>query len=101
MFSQVAVVSRDNVSVTANLAPRAMHQLCVAAIAGDAKEAAAIHLKLLPLHTNLFIEPSPAPTKWAMAKLGLCGASLRLPITPLTDAGQAVVEQAMRDAALL
>ncbi len=92
---------RGNVSVTANLAPRAMHQLCVAAIAGDAKEAAAIHLKLLPLHTNLFIEPSPAPTKWAMAKLGLCGAALRLPITPLTDAGQAVVEQAMRDAGLL
>ena len=58
-------------------------------------------LKLLPLHRNLFIEPSPAPTKWAMAKLGLCGASLRLPITPLTDAGQAAVEQALRDAGLL
>ena len=90
-----------NVSVTANVAPRAMHDLCVAAMAGDAKRAAALHLKLLPLHTHLFVEPSPAPTKWAMAKLGLGGAALRLPITPLTPAGQAVVEQALRDSGLL
>ena len=90
-----------NVSVTANLAPRAMHDLCVAAMAGRTREAAAIHLKLLPLHSHLFIEPSPAPTKWAMARLGLCGAALRLPITPLTAAGQASVEQALRDAGLL
>ena len=90
-----------NVSVTANVAPRAMHDLCIAAMAGDAKRAAALHLKLLPLHTHLFVEPSPAPTKWAMAKLGLGGAALRLPITPLTPAGQAVVEQALRDAGLL
>ena len=90
-----------NVSVTANLAPRAMHELCLAAMAGNAREAAAIHMKLLPLHTHLFIEPSPAPTKWAMARLGLCGAALRLPITSLTPAGQATVEQALRDAGLL
>jgi len=90
-----------NVSVTANVAPKAMHELCAAAIAGRAKEAAAIHLKLMALHTQLFIEPSPAPTKWAMARLGLCGEALRLPITPLTPAGQAAVEQALRDAGLL
>ena len=90
-----------NVSVTANLAPRAMHELCMAAIAGKAKEAAAMHLKLLPLHKNLFIEPSPAATKWAMARLGLCGAALRLPITPLTEAGQAAVAQALVEAGLL
>ena len=90
-----------NVSVTANVAPRLMHEMCIAAVEGRAREAAAIHLQLLPLHRNLFIEPSPAPTKWAMAKLGLCGASLRLPITPLTSAGQAAVEQAMRDAGRL
>ena len=90
-----------NVSVTANVAPRAMHDLCIAAMAGDAKRAAALHLKLLPLHKYLFVEPSPAPTKWAMAKLGLGGAALRLPITPLTSAGQAVVEQALRDSGLL
>jgi 4-hydroxy-tetrahydrodipicolinate synthase len=90
-----------NVSVTANVAPRAMHELCMAAIAGRAKEAAAIHLRLLPLHSRLFIEPSPAPTKWAMARLGLCGAALRLPITPLSADGQAAVEQAMRESGLL
>jgi 4-hydroxy-tetrahydrodipicolinate synthase len=90
-----------NVSVTANVAPRLMSQLCKAALAGQAKEATAIHLKLLALHKNLFIEPSPAPTKWAMARLGLCGAALRLPITPLSGAGQAVVEQALREAGLV
>ena len=92
---------QGNVSVTANVAPRAVHQLCMAAVAGKAAEAAAIHLKLLPLHTHLFVEPSPAPAKWALARMGMCGAALRLPITPLTSAGQAIVEQAMRDAGLL
>ncbi|MES3013220.1 MAG: 4-hydroxy-tetrahydrodipicolinate synthase [Pseudomonadota bacterium] len=90
-----------NVSVTANVAPRAMHALCIAALEGKAKEATAIHLKLLPLHKQLFCESSPAPTKWAMAQLGLCGAALRLPITPLTEAGQQLVGQALRESGLL
>ncbi len=90
-----------NVSVTANVAPRLMAELCRAAIAGDARQAAALHLRLLPLHKALFCEPSPAPTKWAMARLGLCGEALRLPIVPLTEAGQAQVRQAMRDSGLL
>jgi len=90
-----------NVSVTANVAPRAMSALCRAALAGQAREAAAIHLKLLALHKALFVEPSPAPTKWAMARLGRCGEAVRLPITPLTPAGRAQVEAAMRDAGLL
>jgi len=90
-----------NVSVTANVAPRAMNELCAAALAGQAREAAQIHLKLLPLHQALFVEPSPAPAKWALARLRRCGAGLRLPITPLSTAGQAVVEKAMREAALL
>lgn len=90
-----------NVSVTANVAPRAMHELCDAALAGDARRAAALHLKLMPLHDHLFVEASPAPSKWAMARLGLCGAALRLPITPLTAQGQQVVEQAMRESGLL
>ena len=90
-----------NVSVTANVAPKAMHALCMAALEGRAREATALHLQLLPLHRNLFVEPSPAAAKWAMAKLGLCGATLRLPITPLTAAAQAVVEQSLRDAGVL
>jgi 4-hydroxy-tetrahydrodipicolinate synthase len=97
----VLLGGHGNVSVTANVAPRAMHAMCMAAIAGNAREAASMHLKLLPLHKYLFVESSPAPTKWAMAKLGLCGSALRLPITPLTAAGQALVEQAMRDSGLL
>ena len=90
-----------NVSVTANVAPRAMHALCRAAVEGRAREAAAMQFKLLGLHKNLFVEPSPAATKWAMARLGLCGSGLRLPITPLSVAGQTLVETALREAGLL
>jgi 4-hydroxy-tetrahydrodipicolinate synthase len=90
-----------NVSVTANVAPRLMHELCMAAIEGDVKRAGAIHLKLLPLHRQLFCEPSPAPAKWALTRLGRCEPHVRLPLLPLTAAGQALVEQALRDGGLL
>ncbi len=90
-----------NVSVTANVAPRAMHELCIAAMRGQVREATAIHMRLLPLHQHLFTEPSPAPTKWALAQLGRCKNSLRLPLLPLTADGQATVSAAMRDAGLL
>ena len=90
-----------NVSVTANIAPRLMHEMCVAALEGNARQAAALHLQLLPLHKQLFCEPSPAPTKWALAQLGRCTPHVRLPIVPLTAAGQAVVGQALRDAGVL
>lgn len=90
-----------NVSVTANVAPRAMHELCKAALAGQAREAAALQMKLLPLHQSLFVESSPAPTKWALARLGRIGGALRLPLVPLTPAGQEKVERALRDAGLL
>jgi len=89
-----------NVSVTANVAPRLMHELCMAAVDGQARRAAEIHLKLLPLHRQLFCEPSPAPTKWAMSRLGLCGKALRLPMVALSAAGQTQVEQALREAGL-
>jgi 4-hydroxy-tetrahydrodipicolinate synthase len=90
-----------NVSVTANVAPRLMHELCMAAIEGQAKRASEIHLRLLALHRQLFCEPSPAPTKWALSRLGLCNPAVRLPIVPLSPAGQALVEQALRDSALI
>lgn len=90
-----------NVSVTANVAPRAMHELCKAALAGDVREATRIHFQLLSLHKQLFCEPSPAPAKWALERLGRIQGHLRLPITPMTAAGRASVEQAMRDAGLL
>ena len=90
-----------NVSVTANVAPRLMHELCMAAVDGQARRAAEIQLKLLPVHRQLFCEPSPARTKWAMARLGLCGAALRLPMVALSAAAQAQVEQALREAGLV
>ena len=92
---------QGNVSVTANVAPHLMHQLCMAAIAGDVMTARQIHMRLLNLHQQLFCEPSPAPTKWAMSRLGRCKPVVRLPITPLTPAGQRLVDAALRDAALL
>jgi 4-hydroxy-tetrahydrodipicolinate synthase len=92
---------QGNISVTANVAPRLMHELCIAAIEGRVREATAIQMRLLALHKALFCEPSPAPTKWAMKRLGLIGDTVRLPITPLTPAGEKQVEQALRDAALL
>lgn len=90
-----------NVSVTANVAPRAMHELCIAAIEGDLKRATALHMKLLALHKLLFCEPSPAPAKWAMSRLGRCRPAVRLPILPLTEAGQAQVDRALTEAGLL
>jgi 4-hydroxy-tetrahydrodipicolinate synthase len=91
---------QGNVSVTANVAPRLMHELCVAAIERDARRASALHLRLLPLHKQLFCEPSPAPVKWAMSQFGLCTAQVRLPIVPLTLGGQALVAQALRESDL-
>ena len=90
-----------HVSVTANVAPRLMHEMCTAAIEGDVKRATAIHLRLLSLHRQLFCEPSPAPAKWALSRLGRGHPHVRLPLLPLSDAGQSLVEQALRDAGLL
>jgi 4-hydroxy-tetrahydrodipicolinate synthase len=90
-----------NVSVTANIAPRAMHELCKAALAGNVREATRIHMQLLGLHKQLFCEPSPAPAKWALSQLGRCKPDMRLPITQMTPAGQAAVKQAMQEAGLL
>lgn len=92
---------QGNVSVTANVAPRLMHELCVAAIAGDARGAMAIQKRLMPLHKQLFVEANPIPVKWAMARMGLCGPALRLPMTPLSPAFHAQVEAALRAAAVL
>ena len=92
---------QGNVSVTANIAPRLMHELCVAAVAGDARTAMQIQLRLMPLHKQLFVEGNPIPLKWAMHRLGLCGPTLRLPMTPLSEANIPVVEAALRASGLL
>ena len=90
-----------NVSVTANLAPRLMHELCMAALSGDAAAAMAIQMRLLPLHKRLFVEANPIPVKWAAARLGLCGGTLRLPMTELEAAHQPLVEAALVETGLL
>jgi len=91
---------RGNVSVTANVAPRAMHALCMAALEGDVRRATALHLSLLPLHKQLFCEPSPAPAKWALAQAGRCSPQVRLPLLPLTEHGQALVRAALNECGL-
>ena len=92
---------QGNISVTANVAPRLMHELCVAALAGDVKRAMELQFRLLPLHRNLFIEANPIPVKWAMARTGLCGPTLRLPMTPLETSNEAAVENALRVCGLI
>lgn len=92
---------QGNVSVTANIAPRAMADLCRAAVAGDAKTAREIHFKLLSLNKLLFAEPNPVPVKWAMQRMGLCGGALRLPMVPMSDSLVAPLEGAMREAGIL
>jgi dihydrodipicolinate synthase len=90
-----------NISVTANVAPRLMHELCAAALAGDVRRAMEIQFRLMPVHKQLFVEANPIPVKWAMARMGLCGATLRLPMTPLQSAYEAQVEAALRASGLL
>ena len=90
-----------NVSVTANIAPRLMSELCKAAIAGQRERAMELQRKLMPVHRHLFVEANPIPVKWAAARMGLCGGTLRLPLTPLSPAQHPVVEAALAAAGLL
>jgi 4-hydroxy-tetrahydrodipicolinate synthase len=90
-----------NVSVTANVAPKLMHELCMAAIAGNVQRAMEIQMQLLPLHKILFIESNPIPVKWAVARMGRCQQALRLPLTQLTVPGQQSVEQVMQASGLI
>ena len=92
---------QGNVSVTANVAPKLMHELCVAAIAGQAREAMAIQNRLLNLHKHLFTEANPIPVKWAAARMGLCGGTMRLPMTPLSSHLQPALEAVLRSTGLL
>ncbi len=92
---------QGNVSVTANVAPRAMHELCVAALAGDVKRAMEIQFRLMPVHRHLFVEANPIPLKWAMARMGLCAETMRLPLTPMSRHLAPGVEDALRSSGLI
>ena len=80
----IRIGARGVISVTANVAARAMHELCAAGLAGRHGEAMAINERLIPLHKALFIESNPIPVKWAVHRLGLIGPGIRLPLTPLS-----------------
>jgi 4-hydroxy-tetrahydrodipicolinate synthase len=90
-----------NISVTANVAPRAMSEMCRAALAGDAIAARKIHLSLLSLHKQMFCESNPIPAKWALAALGRMEGGIRLPLTPLDARYHDVVRDALRETGLL
>jgi len=92
---------QGNISVTANVAPRAMHEMCKAAMAGDIARAIEINNKVFPLHQKLFIEPNPVPVKWALAEMGLMPAGLRLPLVPLAAECHDAVRAALREAGVL
>ncbi|MEW5756656.1 MAG: 4-hydroxy-tetrahydrodipicolinate synthase [Pseudomonadota bacterium] len=92
---------KGTISVTANVAPRAMHDMCAAAAAGDQARASAINDKLIGLHKNLFLEANPIPVKWALAEMGLIGHGIRLPLTPLSAKHHAAVRDAMKQAGVL
>ncbi len=90
-----------NISVTANVAPRAMHELCAAAIRGDALAARRIHMQLLSLHQRLFIEANPIPVKWALQAMGKMEGGIRLPLTPLASQYHSVVRDALVETGLI
>ncbi|MEN8215756.1 MAG: 4-hydroxy-tetrahydrodipicolinate synthase [Pseudomonadota bacterium] len=89
------------ISVTANVAPKAMHEMCQLALAGEQAEAEAINQRLMGLHKNLFVEANPIPVKWAVHTMGLIPPGIRLPLTPLSEKYQDLVKQAMQQAQVL
>jgi len=92
---------KGNISVTANVAPRGMSDLCSAALRGDAELARAINDSLMPLHKNLFLEANPIPVKWALHEMGLMPEGIRLPLTWLSDSFHEPLRQAMRQSGVL
>ncbi|MGC1521337.1 MAG: 4-hydroxy-tetrahydrodipicolinate synthase [Steroidobacteraceae bacterium] len=94
----MSVGARGVISVSANVVPRRMHEACEAALAGDIVKARAIDLSLQPLHKDLFVEASPIPVKWAVARMGLIGNAIRLPLVELSAAHQDTVLRAMQAA---
>jgi 4-hydroxy-tetrahydrodipicolinate synthase len=89
------------ISVTANVAPRLMHEMCTAALAGDREQAEAIDRRLEALHRDLFVESNPIPVKWALHEMGLISPGIRLPLTVLSERHHETVRQALRQAGAL
>lgn len=92
--------AKGAISVTANVAPKLMHQLCAAALKGDNKQATIINEKLMPLHKSLFLESNPIPAKWALYKMGMVLPGIRLPLTRLAEHYQPMLIEAMQKAGI-
>jgi len=92
---------KGNISVTANLAPRAMRELCAAAMRGDIAGAKAINTPLIPLHQKLFLEPNPVPVKWALSEMGLIPSGIRLPLVTHSSQYHQSLANSLRDVGLL
>ncbi len=88
------------ISVTANVAPKLMHQMCAAALTGNVARAREINFKLFPLHQKLFVEANPIPVKWALAEMGMIEPGLRLPLSPLADKFHETVREALHEAGI-
>jgi 4-hydroxy-tetrahydrodipicolinate synthase len=99
-MSLMLLGGRGVISVTANVAPKLMHEMCVAAMAGDAKTARSINAKLFGLHQKLFVEANPIPVKWVLEQMQLIGPGIRLPLTPLAQQHHETLRNAMHTAAL-
>jgi 4-hydroxy-tetrahydrodipicolinate synthase len=93
--------AKGDISVTANVAPKAMHDMCAAALAGDRAKAQSINEKLQGLHKDLFVEANPIPVKWALHEMGIIGQGIRLPLTVLSEKHHDTVRRALRDAGAL
>src|SRR3989475_9851931 len=88
------------ISVTANVAPKLMRQMCAAALVGDVKKARELNLRLLPLHQRLFVEANPIPVKWALAEMGMIENGLRLPLCPLAEKFHHTLREALHEAGI-
>jgi len=93
--------ARGDISVTANLAPKQMHDMCTAALHGEREKAEALNSLLMPLHKNLFLETNPIPVKWALKEMGMIPEGIRLPLTPLSEACHESLREAMKAANVL
>lgn len=93
--------AKGNISVTANVAPKIMSDMCAAAITGDRDKAEALNAIVVDLHNNLFLEANPIPVKWALQEMGLIGSGIRLPLTPLSEQFYAPLRAALKSAELI
>jgi len=100
-YQLILAGGKGNISVTANIAPAEMHELCELALAGKADEAKALNDKLMVVHNAMFVESNPIPVKWAMHEMGLCDTGIRLPLTPLSESFREPLRQALRQCNLL